>query len=51
MPSLLVNAVEWVIPYGRITLTKDERWFCITRCELLAVVHFCKTYRLYLSGA
>ena len=32
------------------TLTKSERKYCVTRKELLAVVHFVKYFRHYLYG-
>ena len=41
---------ERVIAYGSRTLTKEERRYCVTRRELLAVVYFTKLYRHYLYG-
>ena len=41
---------ERVIAYGSRTLTKEERRYCVTRRELLAIVHFVKHYRHYLYG-
>ena len=41
---------ERVIAYGSRTLTKEERRYCVTRRELLAIVHFVKQYRHYLYG-
>lgn len=41
---------ERVIAYGSKALTKEERRYCVTRRELLAVVHFTKLYRHYLYG-
>ena len=41
---------ERVIAYGSKALTKEERRYCVTRKELLAVVHFVKQYRHYLYG-
>ena len=41
---------ERVIAYGSKALTKEERKYCVTRKELLAVVHFVKQYRHYLYG-
>ena len=41
---------ERVIAYGSRVLTKPERRYCVTRRELLAVVHFVKTFRHYLIG-
>lgn len=48
--SQLVDGEERVIAYGSRVLTKQERRYCITRRELLAVVHFVKTYRHFLVG-
>ena len=42
--------VERVIAYGSKALSKEERNYCVTRRELLAVVHFVETYRYYLYG-
>ena len=41
---------ECVIAYGSKALMKEERCFCVTQRELLAVVHFIKLYRHYLFG-
>ena len=41
---------ERVIAYGSKSLSKEERKYCVTRRELLAVVHFVKQYRHYLYG-
>ena len=41
---------ERVIAYGSRLLTKPERWYCVTRRELLAVVTFTKQYHSYLTG-
>ena len=49
--SQVCDGKERVIAYGSRTLTKAERRYCITRRELLAVVHFSKAYRHFLSGA
>ncbi len=48
--SQLVDGDERVIAYGSRVLTKQERRYCITRRELLAVVHFVKQYRHFLCG-
>ena len=48
--SQIVDGREKVIAYGSRVLTKAERRYCITRRELLAVVHFVKSYRHYLVG-
>ena len=45
-----VDGREKVIAYGSRVLTKPERQYCITRRELLAVVHFVKYFRHYLVG-
>ena len=41
---------ERVIAYGSHVLTKAERWYCVTRKELLAVVVFTQQYHPYLAG-
>ena len=41
---------EKVIGYGSKALSKEERNYCVTRRELLAVVHFVEHYKYYLQG-
>ena len=41
---------ERVVCYGSRSLTKSERKYCVTRKELLSLVHFVKHYRHYLLG-
>jgi transposase InsO family protein len=48
--SQVVNGQEVVIAYGSRVLTKPERRYCVTRRELLAVVHFTRVFRHYLLG-
>ena len=48
--SQVIDGEEKVIAYGSRVLTKQERRYCVTRKELLAVVHFVKIYRHYLVG-
>ena len=48
--SQTIDGVERVIAYGSRVLSRAERRYCITRRELLAVVHFCKLYKHYLIG-
>ena len=48
--SQCIEGEERVIAYGSRVLTKQERRYCVTRRELLAVVHFVKVYRHYLVG-
>ncbi len=48
--SQIIDDEEHVVAYGSRVLTKQERRYCVTRRELLAVVHFVKTYRHYLLG-
>lgn len=45
-----VGGEERVIAYASKTLSKSERNYCVTRRELLAVVHFCLLFRPYLLG-
>ena len=45
-----IDGQEKVIAYGSRVLTKQERRYCVTKKELLAVVHFVKTYSHYLVG-
>ena len=44
------NGQEKVIAYGSYALTKEQRRYCTTRKELLAIVRFCRQYRYYLLG-
>ena len=48
--SQVQGGQERVIAYGSKSLTKEERRYCVTRKELLAVVYFVKYYRHYLYG-
>lgn len=48
--SQIQNGEERVIAYGSRVLTKQERRYCVTRRELLAVVYFVKYFRHYLVG-
>ena len=48
--SQVQGGQEKVIAYGSKSLTKEERRYCVTRKELLAVVYFVKYYRHYLYG-
>ena len=43
-----IDGAEIVVAYGSRTLTKTERKYCVTRKELLAVVHFVKHFRHFL---
>ena len=44
------GGVEKVVAYGSFALTKEQRRYCTTRKELLAVVRFTRQYRHYLLG-
>jgi transposase InsO family protein len=48
--SQIQGGVEKVISYGSFALTKEQRRYCVTRRELLAVVRFTRHYRHYLLG-
>ncbi|MEX1352018.1 MAG: pol polyprotein, partial [Desulfobacterales bacterium] len=48
--SQIQNGVERVIAYGSFALSKEQRKYCVTRRELLAVVRFTRHYRHYLLG-
>ena len=41
---------ERVIAYGSVSLSPEQRRYCVTRRELLAVVKFTRQYRHYLLG-
>ena len=41
---------ERVVAYGSVSLTPEQRRYCVTRKELLAVVKFSRQYRHYLLG-
>ena len=44
------DGCEHVIAYASQVLTKPECHYCVTRCELLAVVTFVQHFRPYLLG-
>ena len=48
--SQLQNGEERVVAYAGRTLNRNEENYCITRKELLAIVHFTKLFRQYLLG-
>ena len=45
-----IDGHERMIAYASRRLTRSERRYCITRKELLALVHFVKYFRHYLYG-
>jgi len=44
------NGIERVIAYASRSLDKREQNYCVTRRELLAIVHFLKYFKQYLLG-
>ena len=48
--SQVQDGDEKVIAYAGRTLNKNEVNYCVTRKELLAIVHFTKLFRQYLLG-
>jgi len=48
--SQRIEGEEKVIAYGSRLFSAAEKRYCITRKELLAVVHFVKVFRQYLLG-
>ena len=48
--SQVIDGIEHVVCYGSRVLSKQERRYCVTRRESLAVIHFVKQYRHYLVG-
>jgi hypothetical protein len=50
LSQLQENGDERVIAYGSKTLSKEQRRYCVTRRELLAIVVFLLQFRHYLLG-
>jgi transposase InsO family protein len=48
--SQMQNGVESVLAYGSKCLSKEEKNYCTTRLELLAIVTFTNQFRHYLLG-
>jgi len=48
--SQVQDGKERVIAYASRSLSKQERNYCVTRKELLAVVFYSKAFRQYLLG-
>ena len=48
--SQVQDGEERVIAYASRTLSQPEQNYCVTRKELLAVVHFVKQFRPYILG-
>ena len=44
------DGLEKVISYGSYALSKEQRRYCTTRKELLAIVRFCRQHRYHLLG-
>ena len=49
--SQVQEGKERVLAHGSRSLTKQERNYCVTRKELLAIMYFVKKYHHYLYGA
>ena len=47
-PQIGNDDCEHVIAYGSRLLTKPEQQYCVTQCELLAVITFTNHFRPYL---
>jgi predicted aspartyl protease len=48
--SQIQGGQERVIAYGSYALTKEQRRYCVTRKELLAIVRFTRQFKHYLLG-
>ena len=48
--SQVQNGIEKVLAYGSRCLSKEEKNYCTTRLELLAIVTFTNQFRHYLLG-
>ena len=48
--SQIQDGEERVVCYGSFVLTPEQRKYCVTRRELLAVVRFTRQFRHYLLG-
>jgi len=48
--SQVQEGEERVIAYASRSLSKQERYYCVTRKEMLAVVFYSKSFRQYLLG-
>ena len=48
--SQIQDGVERVIAYASRSLDRRESNYCVTRKELLAVVHFLRYFKQYLLG-
>ena len=48
--SQIIDGQEHAIAYASRTLSKADKRYCVTRKELLALVHFVKYFRIYLYG-
>lgn len=48
--SQVIGGKERPIAYASPTLLKAEKQYCVTKKEILAVVHFCIYFKHYLYG-
>ena len=46
----LIHGVEDVISYGSYIITSEQKNYCMTQKELLAVLRFCRQFRYHLLG-
>ena len=50
LSQLQPDGTERVVAYANRSLSRQEQHYCVTRCELLAMVEFTHHFRCYLIG-